>query len=78
MAWYALGLAGCASPILYSTVNTILKDDAEERALVVVSSNGTDGCLQALADQHGSFRGGVVAAGHASWQLKHLSGYPKS
>ena len=32
-----LGLAGCSSPILYSTVNTILKDDAEERALVVVS-----------------------------------------
>ncbi|KAF2085148.1 MFS general substrate transporter [Saccharata proteae CBS 121410] len=35
VAWYALGLQGCASPILYSTVNTILKDDAEERALTV-------------------------------------------
>ncbi|KAK8214324.1 major facilitator superfamily domain-containing protein [Phyllosticta capitalensis] len=35
VAWYMLGFAGCSSPILYSTVNTILKDDAEERALVV-------------------------------------------
>lgn len=36
-AWYLLGLTGCASPILYSTVNTIIKNDAEERALVIVS-----------------------------------------
>ncbi|KAF2140988.1 uncharacterized protein K452DRAFT_299053 [Aplosporella prunicola CBS 121167] len=35
VAWYALGLQGCASPILYSTVNLVLKDDAEERALTV-------------------------------------------
>ncbi|GME65909.1 Vitamin h transporter [Neofusicoccum parvum] len=37
VAWYALGLAGCSSPILYSTVNTVLRGDAEERALVVGS-----------------------------------------
>lgn len=36
-AWYLLGLSGCASPILYSTVNTIIKADAEERAVVIVS-----------------------------------------
>ncbi|KAK7519051.1 major facilitator superfamily domain-containing protein [Phyllosticta citriasiana] len=35
VAWYMLGFAGCSSPILYSTINVILKDDAEERALVV-------------------------------------------
>jgi hypothetical protein len=35
-AWYLLGLTGCASPILYSTANTVLKHDAEERALVIV------------------------------------------
>ncbi|CZR66881.1 related to transporter protein [Phialocephala subalpina] len=37
VAWYAYGLQGCISPILYSVVNDILKDDAEERALVISS-----------------------------------------
>ncbi|ORY69498.1 major facilitator superfamily domain-containing protein [Pseudomassariella vexata] len=37
VAWYLFGLAGCSSPILYSTVNTIVKDDAEERALILGS-----------------------------------------
>ncbi|KAJ5914160.1 MFS general substrate transporter [Penicillium tannophilum] len=36
-AWYFLGLSGCLSPILYSTVNTIVKDDSEERALILGS-----------------------------------------
>ncbi|KPM41484.1 hypothetical protein AK830_g5061 [Neonectria ditissima] len=36
-AWYLFGMAGCASPILYSTVNTIVKDDSEERALIMGS-----------------------------------------
>lgn len=36
VAWYLFGLQGCISPILYSTVNVIIKDDAEERALVIV------------------------------------------
>jgi hypothetical protein len=36
-AWYLFGLSGCLSPILYSTVNTIVKDDSEERALIMVS-----------------------------------------
>ena len=35
-AWYLFGVSGCASPILYSTVNTIVKDDSEERALILV------------------------------------------
>ncbi|KAK3374730.1 MFS general substrate transporter [Podospora didyma] len=35
VAWYLFGLAGCASPILYSTVNTIVKGDSEERALIL-------------------------------------------
>ncbi|KAL3418814.1 vitamin H transporter [Phlyctema vagabunda] len=35
VAWYAYGLQGCLSPILYSTVNVILRDDAEERAVVI-------------------------------------------
>ena len=35
-AWYLFGVSGCASPILYSTVNTIVKDDSEERALFLV------------------------------------------
>ncbi|KAL4785447.1 major facilitator superfamily domain-containing protein [Aspergillus varians] len=34
-AWFLFGTAGCASPILYSTVNSILKDDSEERALIL-------------------------------------------
>ncbi|KAK7425935.1 hypothetical protein QQZ08_007517 [Neonectria magnoliae] len=34
-AWYLFGMAGCASPILYSTVNIIVKDDSEERALIM-------------------------------------------
>lgn len=37
-SWYLFGVAGCASPILYSTVNTIVKDDSEERAVILVSS----------------------------------------
>ncbi|KAF3769145.1 MFS general substrate transporter [Cryphonectria parasitica EP155] len=36
VCWYLLGFAGCASPILYSTVNSIVKDDSEERALILV------------------------------------------
>ncbi|KAJ5755642.1 hypothetical protein N7533_005185 [Penicillium manginii] len=36
-AWYLFGLSGCLSPILYSTVNTIVKDDSEERALIMGS-----------------------------------------
>lgn len=38
VAWYLFGFAGCLSPILYSTVNTIVKDDSEERALIMVWS----------------------------------------
>ncbi|KAK9788965.1 hypothetical protein SCARD494_09481 [Seiridium cardinale] len=37
VAWYFFGFSGCLSPILYSTVNTIVKDDAEERALILGS-----------------------------------------
>lgn len=37
-AWYLFGISGCLSPILYSTVNTIVKDDSEERALIMVRS----------------------------------------
>lgn len=29
-------MAGCLSPILYSTINVIVRDDAEERALIMV------------------------------------------
>lgn len=29
-------MAGCLSPILYSTINIIVRDDAEERALIMV------------------------------------------
>ncbi|KAI0146644.1 major facilitator superfamily domain-containing protein [Pestalotiopsis sp. NC0098] len=36
-AWYLFGFSGCLSPILYSTVNTIVKNDAEERALILGS-----------------------------------------
>ena len=36
VAWYLFGASGCLSPILYSTVNTIVKDDSEERALIMV------------------------------------------
>ncbi|KAL3491048.1 major facilitator superfamily domain-containing protein [Aspergillus germanicus] len=36
-AWFLFGVSGCASPILYSTVNTIVKDDSEERALIMSS-----------------------------------------
>ncbi|KAJ5292978.1 uncharacterized protein N7443_008931 [Penicillium atrosanguineum] len=35
VAWYLFGFSGCLSPILYSTVNTIVKDDSEERALIM-------------------------------------------
>lgn len=35
-AWYLFGVSGCLSPILYSTVNTIVKNDSEERALIMV------------------------------------------
>ncbi|KAL4955205.1 major facilitator superfamily domain-containing protein [Aspergillus filifer] len=34
-AWYLFGVSGCLSPILYSTVNTIVRDDSEERALIM-------------------------------------------
>ncbi|KAI1866164.1 uncharacterized protein JN550_007853 [Neoarthrinium moseri] len=37
VAWYFFGFQACLSPILYSTVNTIVKDDAEERALIMGS-----------------------------------------
>ncbi|KAH8676066.1 major facilitator superfamily domain-containing protein [Xylariales sp. PMI_506] len=37
VAWYLFGFNGCLSPILYSTVNTIVKNDAEERALILGS-----------------------------------------
>ncbi|KAF5865977.1 hypothetical protein ETB97_001555 [Aspergillus alliaceus] len=33
----SLRTTGCTSPILYSTVNTIVKDDSEERALIMGS-----------------------------------------
>lgn len=36
VAWYVFGAAGCLSPILYSTINIIVRDDAEERALIMV------------------------------------------
>lgn len=45
VAWYLFGLSGCASPILYSTVNSIVRDDSEERALILV-------CFQALPTIH--------------------------
>ncbi|OQE11517.1 hypothetical protein PENVUL_c002G00324 [Penicillium vulpinum] len=35
VAWYAFGAFGCLSPILYSAVNLIVRDDAEERALIL-------------------------------------------
>ncbi|KAL3469125.1 major facilitator superfamily domain-containing protein [Aspergillus californicus] len=34
-AWFLFGVSGCSSPILYSTVNTIVRDDSEERALIM-------------------------------------------
>ncbi|PSR92418.1 major facilitator superfamily domain-containing protein [Coniella lustricola] len=37
VCWYLLGFTGCASPILYSTVNSIVKNDSEERALILGS-----------------------------------------
>ena len=37
-AWYLFGVNGCSSPIIYSTVNSIVKEDSEERALVMVGS----------------------------------------
>ncbi|QKX60309.1 uncharacterized protein TRUGW13939_07452 [Talaromyces rugulosus] len=37
-AWFLFGVSGCLSPILYSTINTIVKDDSEERALIMVCS----------------------------------------
>lgn len=36
VCWYVFGVAGCASPILYSTVNSIVKNDSEERAVILV------------------------------------------
>lgn len=44
-AWYLFGISGCLSPILYSTVNTIVKDDSEERALIMVCQNIIPGCI---------------------------------
>lgn len=37
--WYLFGVSGCASPILYSVVNTVVKDDSEERALILVRAD---------------------------------------
>ncbi|OTA83027.1 hypothetical protein M434DRAFT_36890 [Hypoxylon sp. CO27-5] len=37
IAWYLFGMSGCRSPILYSTVNTVVKGDSEERALILGS-----------------------------------------
>ncbi|KAK7757371.1 hypothetical protein SLS62_000383 [Diatrype stigma] len=37
VAYYVLGMSGCLSPILYSTVNTVVKGDSEERALIMGS-----------------------------------------
>ncbi|EFW99786.1 cellular morphogenesis protein [Grosmannia clavigera kw1407] len=37
VAWYFFGVAGFASLILYSAVNTIVKNDSEERALIMGS-----------------------------------------
>lgn len=35
LAWYLLGIAAMLSPILYSVVNQVCKDDSEERALIM-------------------------------------------
>ncbi|KAI2635707.1 MFS general substrate transporter [Hypomontagnella submonticulosa] len=35
VAWYLFGMSGCLSPVLYSTVNTVVKGDSEERALIL-------------------------------------------
>ncbi|KAK6953294.1 hypothetical protein Daesc_005595 [Daldinia eschscholtzii] len=35
VAWYLFGVSGCLSPVLYSTVNTVVKGDSEERALIL-------------------------------------------
>ncbi|KAI1469110.1 MFS general substrate transporter [Daldinia caldariorum] len=35
VAWYLFGVSGCLSPVLYSTVNTVVKGDSEERALIM-------------------------------------------
>ncbi|KAI0845393.1 MFS general substrate transporter [Daldinia vernicosa] len=35
VAWYFFGVSGCLSPVLYSTVNTVVKGDSEERALIL-------------------------------------------
>ncbi|KAJ5206984.1 hypothetical protein N7472_003432 [Penicillium cf. griseofulvum] len=37
VAWYTFGASGCLSPILYSTINVIVRNDAEERALIMGS-----------------------------------------
>ncbi|KAI1645210.1 MFS general substrate transporter [Daldinia loculata] len=39
VAWYFFGVSGCLSPVLYSTVNTVVKGDSEERALIMVSES---------------------------------------
>lgn len=36
-AFYISGLAGCTSPILYSSINRILRDDQEQKAIVMGS-----------------------------------------
>ncbi|KAH8924695.1 putative pantothenate transporter [Atractiella rhizophila] len=35
--WISFGVAGCISPILYSWINIVCKEDAEERAFVISS-----------------------------------------
>ncbi|KAL4920058.1 major facilitator superfamily domain-containing protein [Aspergillus aurantiobrunneus] len=35
VAWFLFGLSGCSSPILYSTVNSVVKDYSEGRALIM-------------------------------------------
>lgn len=39
-AFYITGLAGCTSPILYSSVNRILKNDQEQKSIVMGSMMG--------------------------------------
>jgi hypothetical protein len=63
IAWYFLGAAGCLSPILYSTINTIVKDDSEERALIMVR-----GCFWAPGEKRkeGSlYQGAMMSVGYS-------------
>lgn len=57
VAWYFFGVSGCLSPILYSTVNTIVKNDSEERALIMVNiSICIPGPRLTLSGVHDDFR----------------------